>query len=88
MGKTFNDNSRKRLVKDMRQEVTKMMEKSLDFADVACPKDNFKQLRSKILRIGNNCMRNLTDIFESYDVKYTKINEEIIEFRNEGQGEK
>lgn len=84
MGKIFNDNSRKRLVQEMRQEVTKMMEKSLDFADVACPKDNFKQLRSKILRIGNNCMRNLTQEFENYEMQYTKISEEIIEFRNKG----
>ncbi len=84
MGKIFNDNSRKRLVQEMRQEVTKMMEKTLDFADVACPKENFKQLRSKILRIGNNCMRNLTQDFENYDMQYNKISEEIIEFRNKG----
>jgi len=84
MGKVFNENSRKRLIHDMRKEVTNMMEKSLDFADVACPKENFKQLRSKILRIGNNCMRNLTRTFEDYDVQYKKINEEIIEFRSKG----
>lgn len=80
----YNENSRKRLVQAMRKEVTKMMEQSLDFADVACPKDNFKQLRSKILRVGNNCMRCLEKEFHSYDVTYNNISEEIVEFRNNG----
>jgi len=59
-----------------------MMEKSLDFAHVACHKENFQQLRSKVLRVGNDCMRNLEKEFSAYDVKYTKIGEEIIEFKN------
>lgn len=78
----FEENSRIRLVSAMRKEVTKMMEKSLDFAHVACHKDNFQQLRSKILRVGNDCMRNLEKEFKSYDVKFTQVGEEIIEFRN------
>ena len=84
MGERFKDNSRKKLVLAMRKEVTKMMEKTLDFADVACPKDNFKQLRSKILRVGNDCMRNLTKEFDGYVIEYDKLSEEIIEFRNKG----
>jgi len=78
----FNGNSRIRLTKAMRREITKMMEKSLDFAHVACHKENFQQLRSKVLRVGNDCMRNLEKEFSAYDVKYTKIGEEIIEFKN------
>lgn len=61
-----------------------MMEKTLDFADVACPKDNFKQLRSKILRVGNDCMRNLTKEFDAYEIEFNKLTEEVIEFRNKG----
>lgn len=82
----FEENSRIRLVSAMRKEVTKMMEKSLDFAHVACHKDNFQQLRSKILRVGNDCMRNLEKEFKSYEMKYTKVGEEIIEFRNVNKG--
>ena len=84
MESTFDENSRKKLTLAMRKEVTKMMEQTLDFADVACSKDNFKQLRSKILRIGNNCMRNLEKEFFSYNLTYTNISEEIIEFGNKG----
>lgn len=80
--KTFENNSRIRLANAMRKEVTRMMEKSLDFAHVACHKDNFQQLRSKILRVGNDCMRQLEKELTAYDVTYTKVGEEIIEFRN------
>lgn len=82
----FEENSRLRLVSAMRKEVTRMMEKSLDFAHVACHKDNFQQLRSKILRVGNDCMRNLEKEFKAYDVKFTKVSEEIIEFKNSKRG--
>ena len=77
-----NNKSKARLNNEMRQEVTKMMESALDYAEVACPKDTFKQLRSKILRVGNNCMRSLEKTFDNYDVVYTNVTEEIIEFKN------
>lgn len=77
-----NNKSKDRLTNEMRQEVTKMMESALDYAEVACPKDTFKQLRSKILRVGNNCMRSLEKTFDNYNVIYTNVTEEIIEFKN------
>lgn len=77
-----NDKSKDRLINEMRQEVTKMMESTLDYAEVACPNTTFKQLRSKILRVGNNCMRSLEKVYSNYDVTYTNITEEIIEFKN------
>lgn len=80
--KTFENNSRIRLANAMKKEVTRMMEKSLDFAHVACHKDNFQQLRSKILRVGNDCMRQLEKELTAYNVTYTQVGEEIIEFRN------
>ena len=73
-------NGKGELVKYMRREVTKMMEQSLDFAHVACPAEHFKQLRSKILKAGNNCMRNIEKDLYNYDVRNININEEIIEF--------
>lgn len=66
----------------MRKEITKMMEKSLDFAHVACHRENYQQLRSKVLRVGNDCMRTIEKELNSYNVQYTKIGEDIIEFRN------
>jgi len=78
----YSENSRVKLVALVRKEVTRMMEQSLDFAHVACPPDNFRQLRSKILRAGNNCIRNLEKEFKGYEIKYTKVSEEVIEFRN------
>lgn len=74
--------SKARLIEEMRQEVTSMMESALDYAEVACPNTTFRQLRSKILRVGNNCMRNLEKTFDSYDIVYIKVTEEIIEFKN------
>lgn len=79
-----NIKSRERLAHEMRAEVTKMMERTLDYAEVACPRDTFKQLRSKVLRVGNDCMRNLTKTFDNYDMLYTKISEDIIEFKHKG----
>lgn len=82
--KHFDENSRRRLVDTMRKEVTSTMEKTLDFAQVACPRDNYQQLRSKILGLHNDCMRNLEKEFNRYLVRYTNVSEEIIEFRNKG----
>jgi len=78
----FNENSRIRLTKAMRKEITKMMEKALDFAHVACHRENYQQLRSKVLRVGNDCIRNLEKEVNYYDVQYTKLSEDIIEFKN------
>lgn len=78
----FNENSRLRLIKAMRKEITKMMEKSLDFAHVACHRENYQQLRAKILRVGNDCIRNLEKETNAYNMQYTKLGEDIIEFKN------
>jgi hypothetical protein len=82
MENKYTENSRKRLTALIKKEVTRMMEQSLDFAHVACPPDNFKQLRSKILRAGNNCMRSLERDLDDFEVNYTRVTEEVIEFRN------
>lgn len=47
---------------DVKREVTLFMEKALDYAQVAVHKDNWPALRSKILRCGNDCLRNLLDL--------------------------
>lgn len=78
MGKERSREKMERLVKD---EVTKMFESVLDYAQVACPTpETYKVLRSKILRVGNNCIRSISKGIERYDVEYKVVGEEIIEF--------
>jgi len=65
----------------IKDEVTRMFEKVLDYAEVAVPNgDQYKKLRSKILRVGNNCIRNIQkDIEKDYIVKYRALSETVIE---------
>jgi hypothetical protein len=75
------DKHKEKLINTVKDEVTTMFEKVLDYAEVAVPNpDQYKKLRSKILRVGNNCFRNLTkEITSRYDVKYVPMSETIIE---------
>jgi hypothetical protein len=77
-----NERSKEKLIKEMRVEVTKLFERTLDYAQVACAADDtFKVLRSKILRVGNDCIRSLERRIQHYDVEYIPQSEEIIEVR-------
>lgn len=79
---TANDRSRERLIRDIEEEITALFEQSLDYAQVACPtQDTYKVLRSKILRIGNNCIRNIRKKVQRYDIEFISQAEEIIEIR-------
>ncbi len=74
------DKSKERLKETLAQEITVMFESILDYVQVACPTpDTFKVLRSKILRVGNNCIRTVKKRVDNYDVKYTNVIEEVIE---------
>lgn len=78
----MGDKSKERLKDMMAQEVTTMFESILDYVQVACPTpDTYKVLRSKILRVGNNCIRTLKKKTDNYDVNYAKVVEEIIEVK-------
>lgn len=77
-----NTRSKEKLKKDMSEEVTKLFHIALDYAQVACPtQDIFLALRSKILRSGNNCIRNLKHNIDKYDVEFVPTMEEIIQFK-------
>ena len=53
-------------LKDVQDRIMKATEMILDYAQVACPSDNtYKALRSKILRIGNNTIRELERDYET-----------------------
>ena len=81
---TSNDKSREKLIRDIEEEITGLFEQSLDYAQVACPtQDTYKVLRSKILRIGNNCIRNIRKKLQRYDIEFIAQTEEIIEIRQQ-----
>jgi hypothetical protein len=75
------DKHKEKLMRAISDEVTTMFEKILDYAEVAVPNgDQYRKLRSKILRVGNNCIRNLgKEIDKRYDIKYVPPAETIIE---------
>ena len=77
-----NDRSKEKLIRDIEDEITKLFEQALDYAQVACStQDTYKVLRSKILRVGNNCIRNVRKRVQYYDIEFVPQAEEIIEFR-------
>jgi hypothetical protein len=70
-----------KMIKSISSEITDLFERILDYAEVAVPNnDQYKKLRSKILRIGNNCIRNISkEIVSRYDVTYNPPGETIVE---------
>jgi hypothetical protein len=74
------ERSKEKLNKLVEEEVTNLFEAVLDYAQVACPTpDTYKVLRSKILRVGNNCIRTIKKKLNHYDVEYKAVAEDIIE---------
>ena len=79
-----NEKSREKLFKDTEGDVIKLFEQVLDYAQVACPtKDTYTVLRSKILRVGNNCIRNIKKNFQHYEIEYTPQFEDVIEVKQQ-----
>jgi hypothetical protein len=77
-----NEKSKERLIRDLESEVTTLFEQALDYAQVACPtQDTYKVLRSKILRVGNNCIRNMKKKVQHYNVEFVPQTEEFIEVK-------
>ena len=72
--------SKEKLKDDVRKEVTRLFEASLDYSQIACTSpETFTALRGKILRVGNDCIRKLHRLIDSnYDVGYIYSKEEII----------
>lgn len=75
------DRHQEKMINGISSEITDLFERILDYAEVAVPNnDQYKKLRSKILRIGNNCIRNISkDIINHYNVTYNAPGETIIE---------
>jgi len=81
------DKHQEKLIKSISEEVTSLFEKVLDYAEVAVPNsDQYRKLRSKILRIGNNSIRNISkEIVNHYNVTYNPPGETIIEVTQRGK---
>jgi len=75
------DKHQEKLIRSISEEVTSLFEKVLDYAEVAVPNsDQYRKLRSKILRIGNNSIRNISkEIVNYYSITYSPPGETIIE---------
>lgn len=76
------DRHKEKLIEDVDKEITHMFEQILNYTEVAVPnRDQYNRLRSKILRIGNDCKRNTKKSIErDYVVRYEPRNEDIVEF--------
>ena len=79
---SVEDRHTKKLKDLIKEEVTTMFEQALDFAQVACPEPHYRPLRSKILRVGNNCIRNINSKIESqYKIEFKATGEDIIQIQ-------
>ena len=79
---TVEDRHTKKLKDLIKEEVTSMFEQALDFAQVACPEPHYRPLRSKILRVGNNCIRNINSkIDNQYKIEFQATAEDIIQIQ-------
>ena len=73
---------KKQLETLVKKEVTKLFESVLDYTSIAVSDTNtFKILRGRILRIGNDCIRNIVSELEYFDVKSLDISDDIIEIK-------
>ena len=72
--------SSKRLQEYVKVSITKMFEGMLDFSEVAVGEEKrYKALRSKILRLANDAIRNISsEIEEKYQVSYVGVNEDVV----------
>ena len=67
----------------VRREVTNMFQQILDYTSVAVSDQNiYKALRGRILRVGNDCIRNIISDLASYKIDYIDVNEDIIKIKH------
>ena len=78
------DKHKEKLIKVMSEEITVLFEKILNYAELSVAnREQYKVLRSRILRLGNNTIRNLSkEINTRYDIKYNPPAETIIEIKS------
>jgi len=55
-------------LKAVEKAIMKQAEHILDYVQVACPVDNYKVLRARILRASNNCIRTIKENYNDKDI--------------------
>jgi hypothetical protein len=77
--------SKEKLKISIQASITELFEKVLDFAEVAIPSpETYKRFRSKVLRIGNNAIREShRELDMNYDVKWNPQikSEDVVEVK-------
>ena len=78
------DKHKEKLIDAMEKEVTNLFEQVLNYTEVAVPnRDQYNRLRSKILRLGNDCKRNLRKSVErDFSVTFEPHIEDVVEFKS------
>jgi hypothetical protein len=72
--------SKEKLKKDTEKIVTEFFESILDLSEVAIEESRYKIFRSKVLRAGNDAIRDIKKTLEkNYQVLYTPSNEDVVE---------
>ena len=81
----YLERSKVRIKKEISKEIISLFEKCLDYVEVTLPDEKvYKIVRSKILRSGNNAVREINkNIDNNYVINYSPeagINEDVIKF--------
>lgn len=74
------ENSKEKLKRDAQQVITDLFHNILDLSEVAIDPSRFKPFRAKVLRCGNDAIRELKKVLDKdYQVLYVPTNEDVIE---------
>jgi hypothetical protein len=66
-----NQKSKEKLIKTCEEKITEVFDGALNYIEVLLDDNEYKKIRSKILRIGNNAIRFLAaEINDHYSVNY------------------
>jgi hypothetical protein len=78
------ERSKEKLKRDLEKRIMKGVDEILDIAEVAIgDSQRYKPFRSKVLRAGNNAIRDLkADLDRQYKVLFVPTTEDIVEVRN------
>lgn len=76
--------SNKRLQALVKDEITKMFEKVLDYTEVGVANDpRYQILRGKILRVGNDAIRSInSELDRNYEIEFRGIGQDVVRIKN------
>ena len=76
--------SQKRLQAFVKDEITKMFEKILDYTEVGvADNQRYQILRGKILRVSNDAIRSInSELDRNYDLEFKGIGQDVVRIKN------